>query len=205
MKKRLIVFFIFSLTSIIGYGSYSRTFLPKLIENAKVIVYGQIISVDKTTFKVVTIKKIKSTSSSDTLTIKKFKNWECAFRYSTYEIGQKALFFLVTNKNDELQTMGIGNEGEMIVRSDSAFIEDYGQKIFEVKKYNFISRYTPFICLNVETVIKGIKIYLENAELINKELNRDSPGTIAYQYSTIEKLQKNDFLSVVIDQKQRGH
>jgi hypothetical protein len=199
----IFTFLVFAWTK--SYSFYVATHLPTLIEKSKIIVYARIISVDKETFRIATIKRIKSTHKSDTLTIQKFKDWTCASRYSNYEVGQEGIFFIELNKNNKFQTVGAGNEGELVVKSDSVYVPDYlEQKTFPSKKVDFISKYSKFITVNLQTVIQGIKIYADNADSINKELKNDGPGTVVYQYSTIDKLPKNYFLSIVIDQKQRG-
>lgn len=204
MKRLLLIFGLLILTSTKSFSAYVGTHLPTLIEKSKIIVYAKIISVDKESFRIVAIKKIKSTYKSDTLTVQKFKNWSCASRYSQYDIGQEAIFFLEFDKHNKLQTIGAGNEGEMIIKSDTAFVPDYEQKVFPSKKVDFISKYTKFIVVELKTVIQGIKIYLDNSEQINKEIKGNNDWTVVYQYSTIDKLSKNYFLSIVLDQKQKG-
>ncbi|MES2591827.1 MAG: hypothetical protein V4608_08080 [Bacteroidota bacterium] len=176
-----------------------------MIEKSKIIVYAKIISVDKEAFKIVTIKKIKSTHKSDTLLLQKFEDWTCASRYAHYEVGQEAIFFIELNKKNEFHTIGAGNEGELVVKSDSVFVPDYlEQKIFPSKKVDFISKYKKYISISIQTAIQGIKIYLDNVDLIGKELKHDGPGNVVYQYTTMDKLPKNYFLCIVIDQKQKG-
>ncbi len=181
-----------------------RTFLPSLIENSNIIVHGKIISIQKETFQIAVITKIKSLNSIDTLTILKFNDWTCASRYSYYKKGQEAIYFLRLNRDNKLQAIGAANEGELIVKEKTTYIESYGHKKIDSKQFNLISLFNEYIPMDPEIVIKGIKIYMDNLDVINQELSNKSVGTLAYQYSYIDKLPKNDFLNIVIDQKQKG-
>lgn len=185
-------------------ASYLGTNLPALAEGSNIIVYGRIVAVEQATFKVAVIKRIRLSVASDTLTIRKFHNWTCAARYTEYKTGQEAVFFLQLTKDNKLRVMGAANEGELIVRSNTAYIRDYGQERVTSSTIQFISSYSKFISIDIGTVIKGLRLYIDNLEAITKELKNDSPGTVAYQYSHIKRLPRNDFLDILIDQKQKG-
>lgn len=204
MTRLLYIFALLTLIWTKAQAAYSETYLTTLIEKSEIIVYGKIIAVDDETFSVVSLSKIKTTSKHDTLIIRKFVNWTCAHRYSQYEIGQEAVFFLYKDKDNNLRTMGAANEGELIVKADTAYIADYAQKTFPSKKIDFISKYAHFIIVDLKTLIQGLKIYLDNIDVIEKEVKANNDRTVAYQYSYIDRLPKNYFLSIVLDQKQKG-
>lgn len=208
MKKYLLIIILVFLTCKNSNAKIIPTYLPELIKWSKIIVYGKIISVDKNSFRIITIIKIKSSINNfktDTLTIKKFENISCGARYAEYEIGQEAIFFLKLNEENQLRTMGGGNAGELIVNSKMVYISNYNQEIFEAKLYDFINGYYEFIRIDLATTIEGIRIYIDKLEQIEMELNRSSPSTsVVYQYSVIDKLPDNDFLKIVIDQRKKG-
>ncbi|MCE3227002.1 MAG: hypothetical protein K0S32_1553 [Bacteroidetes bacterium] len=203
MKKSILIA-ILILSGFSSFSIYVGTHLPRLIETSKIIVYGKIVFIDSISFKIVVLKRINYISKTDTLSIQKFNNWKCAERYSEYAIGQEAIYFLEINKDNKFQTIGGGNEGELIVRSDSTYLKDYDQKRFPSKKVSFLSKYSTFIVTDLTTTIHGIKIYFDNLQAINAELKQDAPGTTVYRHNTIEKLPKNSFLNIILDQKQRG-
>lgn len=181
--------------------------MPSLLEKSEIIVHARIISVEKESFKVVVLKNLYSLNNKnfDTLVIKKFNDWTCAYRYSEYEIGQEAIYFLKINKDNHYQTLGTGNEGELIVKSNQVFISDYNQKIVESMEYDFLIPDKKYIKIDLETTIEGIRIYQDKKELIAKELEANSASSnVVYQISTIEKLPNNIFLKIVIDQKIKG-
>ena len=201
------IFCIFGLLTLIwtkGYSCYQTKYLTTLIEESEIIVYGKIIGVNKETFQIVSLKTIKSKSEFDTLTILQFGNWTCAERYADYEIGQEAIFFFAKDENMNLRPIGSGNEGELIVKKDSAYISNYVQTNFLAKKVDFISDYDEFIAVDINTIIQGLEIYLANIDFIGKNIKSKNKRATKYQHSNIEKLPKNYFLSIVFDQMQRG-
>ncbi|MBS1635709.1 MAG: hypothetical protein JST26_07275 [Bacteroidetes bacterium] len=201
MKKTLSILVFMTLVSLPVFASYIGTSLPALVEKSDIIVYGRILSVNKESFRILTIRKIKSFTSGDTLTLQKFANWSCASRYTSYKAGQEAIYFIQTDTAHVLRVMGAANEGELVVKEKVAYIASIGNKAYPAQKVDFLSKYTTFVSLSLETVLKGLQIYLDNLEQITRELNTDSPGKIAYQYSYIEKLPKNVFLDLLIEQK----
>ena len=192
-----------------AYSVYVKTFLPSLIEKSKIIVHGKIVSVDRETFKIVTIKKIKSISKADTLTIQKFKDWTSASRYSKYEIGQEAIYFIELKKG-KLKIIGDGNEGELFVKSDSAYFDNDGETVycgikFPTKRVNFLLKHNMYTIINLGIVIQGIQQYLENLKLIDNQIKKDYRDTISHRHDYIDKLPKNIFLAIIIDQRRNGY
>lgn len=90
-----------------------------MILSAEKIVYGQIVTIDSTTFTI----KIDGSFTGDTglITVAKFENWTCASRWTDYHSKQKALFFLNTF-NGRLVVMGGGNEGELPIFNNDVYI-----------------------------------------------------------------------------------
>ncbi len=187
-----------------AFSSYIATYLPTLIETSNVIVYGKIISVNTSSFKIQVIEKIKALATNqDTLVVEKFNNWACASRYLNYEIGQEAIYFLKRSKDKKLRVIGAGNEGEIFSKLDTAYVRDYEQTQFKSQHYSFLSKYEKFIAIRLKEVIQGIKTYLQNKEAIAKELEAERDNTSVYKYKSIDKLPKNYFLSIILDQKAR--
>ena len=98
---------------------YQPRTLHELIIDSEKIVYGEIIDLDSTHF----VIKIKGslTGESGYLSVKKFINWTCASRWTEYEKGQNLLLFLKTWDN-ELVSMGAGNEGELPIVNNDIYI-----------------------------------------------------------------------------------
>lgn len=207
MLKLIIISSIVVLNFFNSLSYYNPTYLPSLLEKSEIIVHARLISVEKESFKVVVLKNLYSLNNKnfDTLEIKKFNDWTCAYRYSEYKIGQEAIYFLKIDKDKQYQTLGAGNEGELIVKSNQVFISDYNQKIVESMDYHFLIPDKKYIKIDIETTIEGIRIYLDKKELITKELEAKSPNSnVVYQISTIERLPNNIFLKIVLDQKIKG-
>lgn len=198
------IYLILILTALVynkSFSLYTPTYLPTLIEKANVIVYGEIVSISPSSFKIKVIEKINTTYKQDTLVIEKFNNWACASRYLNYEVGQEAIYFLERTNRKKLQVIGAGNEGEIFVKSDTAYVKDYEQSPFKSQQYSFLSKHEKFISVSLKEVIQGIKIYFQRKEIIAKELEAEKDNTIVYKYKTIDKLPKNYFLVIVIYQK----
>ena len=73
---------------------YDTTELDLLIENAHLIVHGEIIAVDSEFVDVKVHEIAKGTFAEQRIRITKFENWTCAWRWSEYTLGQTVLFFL---------------------------------------------------------------------------------------------------------------
>ncbi len=195
---------LYLLGSKISLASYTGTSLTQLVETAKVICYGKIIAVENGTFKLIILRPIKACRQNDTISIRKFANWTCASRYAEYSTYQEGVFFLSLYEG-KLATIGAANEGELIVKEGIGYIQNYDQHVFKAKKIDFISKYQEYICINLQTIIDGLKIYLENQETIDRQFaQKNDRERVAYQYNYTDKLPKNDFLDILIDQKQRG-
>jgi len=203
MKKFFILLTIFCLINSISIAAYFATNFPTLIEKSNIIIFGRIISVNEHNFQVLVLKKIKFRKVHDTLNIKQFENWSCAARYSKYKIGQEAIYFIRINDDKELEIMGAANEGELIVKDKTTYIKNYDYSKIKGESFDFISKYYKYITLDIQTVIEGISIYLNNNEVINREILNYSTGRVVYQYSYVDRLPRNGFLTIVIEQKRR--
>ena len=110
---------------------YDTTELDQLIENAHLIVHGEIIAVDSEFVDVKIHEIVKATFAEQRIRITKFENWTCAWRWSEYTLGQTVLFFL--NKSEltgQWHPMGAGNEGEMPIEGGRVFYKSFGSKPF---------------------------------------------------------------------------
>jgi hypothetical protein len=194
MRKKLIIITLVFIGIKPINASYVSTILPELIEKSSVIVYGKIVSHDAVSFRVVAWQSMKGFKRMDTITIQKFRNWTCAVRYTSYEPGQSGGYY----------PMGAANEGELIVENENGYIPDFNQKLLAVKKVESISKYSSYIELPLKTIISGIVLYLLYKDDISKELGEGAERKVVYRYNSIDKLPKNDFLSVVIALKRRS-
>lgn len=100
-------------------ADYEPLALHELIINAEKIAYGEIIDFDSTHFEIKIAGSI--TGESGILKVRKFENWTCASRWTEYKKGQNLLLFLTT-WNNELVSMGAGNEGELPISNNDIYI-----------------------------------------------------------------------------------
>jgi len=116
--KKLITIVILILTAN-AQASYITPSLNQLILKADQILYGEIICVDDAVIEVSVCESVYS--SLKTITITKFKEWNCGKRWMEYEVGDTSLFFL-TCRNGRYQAMGGGNEGELPIHSANIYV-----------------------------------------------------------------------------------
>ena len=116
--KKLILLLILLLTSTIK-ADYISPSLNELILKADKILYGEIVCVDESVIEVSVYNSINHNSKS--ITIIKFKEWNCGMRWMEYEVGDTSLFFL-NLKNGRYRSMGGGNEGEVPIHNDKIYV-----------------------------------------------------------------------------------
>lgn len=116
---RAIVLLLLLLATTVAQADYVPSKIHTMILRADKVIYGEVSCVDDAVFEV----KIKRSlvDEPNTLTIIKFKEWECGKRWVDYKVGQEAVFLLKISE-DGYRTMGGGNEGELPVVNDKAFI-----------------------------------------------------------------------------------
>ncbi|MGB5388149.1 MAG: hypothetical protein WBN20_15320 [Eudoraea sp.] len=116
--NRLIFLLMLLITSTIK-ADYVTPTLNKLILKADKILYGEIVCVDESVIELNVYNSINH--DSRTITIIKFKEWNCGKRWMEYQVGDTSLFFLRL-KNGRYQSMGGGNEGELPIRNDKIYV-----------------------------------------------------------------------------------
>jgi hypothetical protein len=123
MKIRLLILTL-CLSSLTARASYNSIPLLKLICAADVIALGEITALDSSTF-TFSIKKSLFDDLTE-ITVAQFTDWECAKRWTDYEIGQKILLFAVklNDHSDIYRPLGSGNEGELPVFEDNVYINN---------------------------------------------------------------------------------
>lgn len=204
MSKKLVTLFLILFTHIFAYACYQRTFLPNLIENSDIIIWGEIVSITKKTFTIDQKVFIKNRKNQNLITIQRFQNWECDRRFSEYKIGQEAIYFIEYTSEGNLRVMGAANEGELVVQQNIAFVHGRTNSDLCTQNVEFMGEMRKFCVLNVSEVIEGIKIYLDNLNSINKVYTETPPGTITFTWFGLENLPQNDFLKIILEQKSLG-
>jgi hypothetical protein len=118
MKKTGIIL-ILILTANFLWAEYSPKKLYEMAVKADKILYGTIIELDSSKYKL----RIEGslTGENGTISIVRFTDWTCAHRWTEYQIGQRLFVFLV-EKNGDYFTISGGNEGELPIQNDSVFI-----------------------------------------------------------------------------------
>jgi hypothetical protein len=103
------------------------TFL-ELSARAELVVLGSIASTTEETFDLEVESTIRSrpgvpsATKGQRLQIAKFRDWTCARRWTAYAAGQRAVMF-IERRAGAWHVLGGGNEGEMPVADDSAFVD----------------------------------------------------------------------------------
>ena len=120
MKKTSFIFFFILFTSLVK-ADYITPKIYEMTLRADKIVQGEIICIDDDVIELRVQKSL--TNGAKTITFAKFKEWNCGKRWTAYEIGQKALFFLHSS-NDKLRTMGLGDEGELPIINEKVYVDD---------------------------------------------------------------------------------
>ncbi len=124
MKKYSLLLVLLSLW-LPARADYNAYGLHALIFKADLIVYGEIVNVGEADFTLKVEGAIEG--EFDKLKVKKFKNWTCAQRWTEYEVGQRALFFLGIS-GGKAYVLGAGNEGELPFATDSVYLNYIGGK-----------------------------------------------------------------------------
>lgn len=125
MKQTLIIIGLILSTKVL-LADYTPKELYEMIIKADKIVYGEIIDLDSTNF---TLRIDGSlTGDKGTLRVKRFENWPCAHRWTSYDIGQE-LFIFLTFQNGQLYSMSGGNEGELPIQEDSVYVSGFSLRI----------------------------------------------------------------------------
>ncbi len=121
MTQRFLLI-LFLISTLAAKADYRMLSLHEMILEADKIVYGAITEVDSLSFTL----NIEGnfTGSEKVLKIQKHQNWTCAWRWASYEVGQRLLLFL-TERDGKLHQMGPGNESELPLSGDYAFIQRF--------------------------------------------------------------------------------
>ncbi|NVK27764.1 MAG: hypothetical protein HWE14_06955 [Flavobacteriia bacterium] len=117
MKNLLILFFFTSLSAL---ADYTPTPLYQMILQADKIVYGEIISLDSTSYQFKT--EGETIEDREIITVSRFEDWACAQRWSDYAVGQRLLLFLIKHHGKYI-AMSAGNEGELPLLGDSVYLD----------------------------------------------------------------------------------
>lgn len=116
--KELIFLLMLLMTGIIK-ADYIPPTLNKLILRADIILYGEVVCMDESVIELNVYNSINHDSL--TITIVRFKEWNCGQRWKEYELGDTSLFFL-KSRNGRYRTIGGGNEGELPIHNDRIYV-----------------------------------------------------------------------------------
>jgi hypothetical protein len=161
-------------------------FIGQILERAEIIIEGEIVQLGDSTV-VIDIKNcLKGSDLKANITIRKYKDWTCAYRWSKYEIGQKAIFGIQKNKNNEYSIVGFGNEGEFpIIDNNVYYITYLSRNIYPELGNEGGYKFTH------EEAISGINEYLNKVEEGRMYENKEEVLNSLY-------LQENKFLEKII-------
>jgi hypothetical protein len=121
--KRLFLLLLLFLCAFDSRADYEPTFLPELVIQADLIIYGEITTVYPNYVAVKTIQTIKGQfrSADERVFITKFKSWTCAQRFASYKAHQQLVFFLKQQNNGKYAIIGAGDEGEIPVIANKVY------------------------------------------------------------------------------------
>lgn len=100
----------------------------ELSTRAELVVLGTIVSTAGDTFVFNVDRTVRARPSARSLAavqrieITKFRNWTCARRWTEYAAGQRAILF-IERRSGNWFVLGGGNEGEMTVEGEWAFVD----------------------------------------------------------------------------------
>ncbi|MFD2717564.1 hypothetical protein ACFST9_02485 [Hymenobacter monticola] len=120
--KKLFLILAATLSFFKAQADYDPTLLPTLIDGSDLIIYGEIIGVQKEGIIVNAIEIVKGIAPKGGMIIERFENWTCASRFAPYKTGQKEFFFLKKRRGiAKYFALGAANEGEMPVVSHKVY------------------------------------------------------------------------------------
>ena len=103
-------------------ADYEALKLYDMILTSDRIISGKIIEIGEIYFYV--NASINNSSKKEVYKIKRFRDWTCARRYDTYQLGQKLILFLKDEKT-YYSILSAGGEGELPIIHDSVSIPLY--------------------------------------------------------------------------------
>lgn len=206
----LISFFL--LSSIICNADFKPLILPQLIVKADLIIHARITDVLEEKFEVNIKEVFKGKSLSRNLTINKFKDWACATRWTTYEIGQEELIFLIRDEiSGDWEIIGAGNEGEMPIADGFLYYKShFRNRYFTSERILLMSSNKIYgTKYKMKEVINGIKLYLSEIENLRKMMEDKSiidfcPPNSFFQRIVDEKIISNRYIFTAIELAKRG-
>lgn len=115
-------------------ASYIPYRLFEMVGGAEVVVAGQITSLTETTYVLKLDRVVAGTHATETIEVRRFRDWPCAFRHAPYKVGQQVVACLVRDEtlSRQLQRpiyclMGAGCESEIPVVDDFAYLPDFSR------------------------------------------------------------------------------
>ncbi len=105
-------------------AKYSPIPFIEMVMHADAIVYGTIHEVGEQNFTLHVLGQLDDAPYQKVMTIKKFRDWTCAQRWTKYKKGQSVLLFLTLNDGN-YHIMSAGGEGEMPIYEDDVYINGY--------------------------------------------------------------------------------
>ena len=125
-----------------AWADYESTDLHEMVARAELIAKGEIVEVRDRTYVLRILDAIVGTPA-DELEIRRFQDWDCAWRWKPYEKGEVILVFAYRERR-EWRTFGAACEGENAVvddhvlcsyPSESSSKKEVGKREFPVASY----------------------------------------------------------------------
>lgn len=121
-KFRFIIIAISLFFSISTYAKKAFMAFEKIVQDADLIVTGNIVSVKENSY-ILRINKVLKGNTDSTIEVQKFNEWTCDIRYAKHKVGEK-LCVLLERKSSKWEIIN-GSCGELPVKNDSLSVHQY--------------------------------------------------------------------------------
>ena len=173
------------------HAEYDPMILIDLVGEAEIIAHATITDHTEKYIELTFHNVLKGEMKTPILSVRKFRDWMCAHRWTKYEACQELLIFLKWDENhNDYVILGDGNEGEMPVMNDTVY---YQSPIYRTPYLKFEEQLNIYdgniygLKWSLNEVKAGIEYYLENQ--VKFDLLKDD-RTILQYYSDNAVLQR---------------
>jgi hypothetical protein len=108
---------------------YAPLLTTEMIGQADLIALGSIVSLEPSVFTFRVERTLHGRPEAQIL-VRRFRDWPCASRWTSYQIGQRLILFLAVvppakGRSEAFAILGAGDEGEMLVEKDRVYYQPH--------------------------------------------------------------------------------
>ena len=119
---RIVIIVISLFFSISGNAKKAFMAFEKIVQDADLIITGNIVSVKENSY-ILRINRVLKGNTDSIIEIQKFNEWTCDIRYAKHTVGEK-LCLLLEQKSGKWEIIN-GSCGELPVKDDSLNVHQY--------------------------------------------------------------------------------